>query len=150
MRALLNSTLAVVVGIAVVSPASASVIATFDYFGSATFGGAPQTPDLNTFPAGGASNVAGSFEIDTSRFQGFSSRVGFGQVNPVLSYGAGAIAAGDVSKRDAGLGGNVRETQVHLLLNFFVIRRVFRGGHGRLFGSTSREHSEEGQEPAPE
>ena len=97
MRALLNSTLAATLGIALVSPASASVIATFDYFGSATFGGAPQTPDLTQFPAGGASNVAGSLDIDVG-FRGHSSRVGFGQVDPVISYGSGAIAAGDVTE----------------------------------------------------
>ncbi|GAB4525427.1 MAG: hypothetical protein Tsb0010_09100 [Parvularculaceae bacterium] len=81
---------------AVAKTASASVIVTFDYSASAFASGSPPedfTIMLNSFPTGGAQGVSGAFDIDTG-VNDFASVVGFGQTEPALSYGAGAVAAG--------------------------------------------------------
>lgn len=78
------------------SAASASVIVTFDYSATAFAKGTPEadfTIMLNSFPTGGSQGVSGAFDVDTG-VNDFASVVGFGQTEPALSYGAGAVAAG--------------------------------------------------------
>jgi hypothetical protein len=93
------SALALFIGMLITAPASATVLASFEYLGTVVFADppTPAPPDLNNFPVGGASNNGGISDIDTG-IEDFSARVGFGQVTPQLSYGSGAVAAGGVTE----------------------------------------------------
>lgn len=130
MRKITAGVLALVMGLVTVIPAQAGVISSFQYLGQVTFEFGPVVPDLNDFPAGGANNVSGNFEVDAGEDQAFASRVGFGQTTPQLAYGAGAVAAGSVEVRS--------RTQVTLeITNDSALERtadwqflIFAGGAG--------------------